>query len=202
LGPFSIDLGASSLGHVRAVRMASGHARALAAELALTVGVGVWGNHGPTMVHWEESTHPVSVNLRTGLVLPVLDSATGLALAAHLPRALSRSHIEQELEAQRGQTSLRSWNDVECALAAVQQQGVARTLTDEAFTAMYGSQVNAVSAPVFGPDGMVALALTVLGRACEAPPDWHERVSVPLKRTADALSATLGAPPARADRQA
>ncbi|MFO1287275.1 MAG: hypothetical protein U1F49_12605 [Rubrivivax sp.] len=40
------------------------------------------GTHGPTVLHWEPSSRPVSMSLRAGAVLPLLRSATGRVFAA------------------------------------------------------------------------------------------------------------------------
>ena len=194
LGAFSLELGVSTLDHVRAVRHAGVVARALADELHYTVGVGVWGNHGPTMVRWEESAKPVSDNLRTGIVLPVLGSATGLALAAHLPKQLTAKLIDEELAAPPHEGAIRSAVAAAQALALCRERGVASIVASDS-TALYlhGSQVNAVSVPVFGRDGTVHLALTVVCHASESGVDWEERVTAALKAAGSRLSQAFGA---------
>ncbi|MBP0656442.1 hypothetical protein J8J20_21455, partial [Mycobacterium tuberculosis] len=58
-------------------RRARPAAAALRDEIDHTIGLAVWGNQGPAIVHWEEASHPVTVSLRLGDVMPMLNSATG-----------------------------------------------------------------------------------------------------------------------------
>ncbi len=193
LGAFSVELGVSNLDQVRAVRYASAYLRSLADELRYTMGLGVWGNRGPTIVQWEESARPVSENLRTGLVLPVLSSATGLALAAHLPEALTADLIRQELASASDECRFGSESEVREALAACRSKGVASIVASHPMAvSMHGSEINSVSVPVFGRDGEVLLALTVVCHAATAEADWEERVTKTLKEAALTLSKTFG----------
>ena len=54
-------------------------------QIGHTLALAVWGNHGPTIVHWEESPQAVTANLRLGDVMPLLSSATGRCFAAYMP---------------------------------------------------------------------------------------------------------------------
>ena len=49
-----------------------------------TLAIAVWGNQGPTMVHWAEAPQTVPVTLRLGDVMPLLTSATGRCFAAFM----------------------------------------------------------------------------------------------------------------------
>ena len=72
LGPASLKLGLASLSRLDAVKLARDRAGTLAGEIGHTVAIAVWGNHGPTIVHWEETPQAVTVNLRLGDVMPLL----------------------------------------------------------------------------------------------------------------------------------
>src|SRR5205085_6203559 len=63
-----------------------------------TLVLSVWGAQGPTIVHVEESSHPIVMTMRIGAVLPILASATGLAFAAFLPRYFTEPFIKAELK--------------------------------------------------------------------------------------------------------
>ena len=82
LGPAALKLGLASLSRLDAVKLGRVRANALMEQIGHTVALAVWGNHGPTIVHWEESPQAVTVNLRLGDVMPLLSSATGRCLAA------------------------------------------------------------------------------------------------------------------------
>ena len=97
LGPFALDLGLASLARLDAVRVASPVLEALGEEIGETVALAVWGNMGPTIVRWVESRRPVTVNLRTGAVMPLLHSAIGLCFVAFFESPVLQSRIDAEL---------------------------------------------------------------------------------------------------------
>ena len=80
LGPAALTLGLASLSRIDAVKLARERIAALMQDIGHTVALAVWGNHGPTIVHWEESPLAVTVNLRLGDVMPLLASATDAVL--------------------------------------------------------------------------------------------------------------------------
>ena len=86
LGPAALRLGLASLARIDAVKLARERIPALLAETGHTLAIAVWGNQGPTMVHWAEAPQTVPVTLRLGDVMPLLTSATGRCFAAFMPR--------------------------------------------------------------------------------------------------------------------
>lgn len=188
----SAALGVSSLSHLNGVRLASVAAQDLASSLNHTIGVGVWGNHGPTIIRWEESRMPVSINLRVGFVVPIFGSATGLALAAFLPPEVKKHLVEKEL----ADTGLNGGGDnigaVGDLLDGVRAAGHAELIAGDEFTEIYGTRVSAISVPVLDRNGTAVLALTALGHASQAPQMWRDRVASALKETAARLSEKLG----------
>src|SRR3954464_15528342 len=97
LGPAALKLGLASLARLDAVRLARERATALMERIGHTVALAVWGNHGPTIVHWEESPSAVTVNLRLGDVMPLLTSATGLCFAAYAPKDAIAPMLKDEM---------------------------------------------------------------------------------------------------------
>jgi flavin reductase (DIM6/NTAB) family NADH-FMN oxidoreductase RutF len=191
LGEFSIDIGFSSLGHLHAVRIATPVVADLAAALKETVCLAVWGNMGPTVIRWEESERPVSNNLRTGVVLPLLTSATGIAFGSYLPWELTREVIERELAQGRG--GLRTMEDVETLFAETRAVGLGRvSATTETFADMYDVPITAVSAPVFDRTGMMILALTVVGHGDRLDVSTGSDLTATLGEAAASLSRHLG----------
>src|SRR3954465_13028147 len=86
LGPASLKPGLPPPPPLAAVKLARERVAALMEQIGHTLALAVWGNHGPTIVHWEESPQAVTVNLRLGDVMPLLSSATGLCFAAYAPK--------------------------------------------------------------------------------------------------------------------
>src|SRR3569623_3630959 len=87
LGPAALKLGLASLERLDAVKRARERVARLMEEIGHTLALAVWGNHGPTIVHWEESPQAVTVHLRLGDVMPLQSSATGRCFAAFVSRA-------------------------------------------------------------------------------------------------------------------
>jgi flavin reductase (DIM6/NTAB) family NADH-FMN oxidoreductase RutF/DNA-binding IclR family transcriptional regulator len=141
---------------LQAVRLATHAAVELSTQLDETIGVAVWGTHGPTVVHWELARSPVSMNLRVGAVLPVLGSATGLTFAAWLPEADSAPLMEVDALADEALAS---------RLQTVRDIGMARMATASSFVDTPAVHVHAVSVPVFDASGRMLLALTALAQS-------------------------------------
>lgn len=189
------DAGVSDTGpniaRLQAVRLATRALVELSDELDETLGLGVWGNKGPTIVRWEESKQPVSDNLRTGLVLPVLTSATGLAFAAWLPRELTAPFIDEEL-AQEGQADPDP-ERIPQLLEQIRHAGMVRLVGTDHFAELYGGAVSVLSVPVFGRDGAMVLAFTALGSSSRLDTSENSRVAAGMRRCADQLSQRLRA---------
>jgi flavin reductase (DIM6/NTAB) family NADH-FMN oxidoreductase RutF/DNA-binding IclR family transcriptional regulator len=185
LGPIGAPAGAN-IARLKAVRLATRALVELSDQLDETLGLGVWGNKGPTIVRWEEASQPVSDNLRTGLVLPVLTSATGLAFAAWLPRETTAPFIDSELAP--GMDLLQ----VEQELARVRASGIVRLVGTDKFADLYGTSISAASVPVFDHTGAMVLALTAIG--CSQRLDLGEGSALVtgMRHCAAALSFRLG----------
>ncbi|PZO14474.1 MAG: IclR family transcriptional regulator, partial [Burkholderiales bacterium] len=84
LGPAALRLGLASLSRIDAVKLARERMDLLITETGHTLAIAVWGNQGPTMVHWIEAPQTVPVTLRLGDVMPLLTSATGRCFAAFM----------------------------------------------------------------------------------------------------------------------
>lgn len=186
LGPFSLQLGLASLERQDAVKAAMPALSALCRDINETVALAVWGNHGPTVIRWEESSRPITMNLRTGSVLPLLSSATGLAFAAFLPPAFTAVLRKQELAAAKKAGTAIDEAELDRSLAAVRRHGVARALGD----LLPG--VNALSVPVYDHSGMMVLAISALGHAGLFNAAWDSPIASALKAAAAEVSRRLG----------
>ncbi|TRZ89566.1 MAG: IclR family transcriptional regulator [Rhodocyclaceae bacterium] len=189
LGHFALDLGLASLARLDAVRVATPVLDTLSEEIGETVALAVWGNMGPTIVRWVDSKRPVTVNLRTGAVMPLLHSAIGLCFVAFFDSPVLQRQIEEELRinARGGDTRApvtRAQFDV--LVAAAREHGMSRVV---------GSLIpgiNAFSAPVFNHDGKMVLAITGLGHAGLMPPDWNGTMPKAILAAARSISRQLG----------
>ncbi len=189
LGPAALKLGLASLSRLDAVKLARERIAPLMEQVGHTLALAVWGNHGPTIVHWEESPQAVTVNLRLGDVMPLLSSATGRCFAAYLSRDAITPLLKDEIA--RGQKQGRS--DVPATLAEarslleeVRRRGSARVV-DTLLPGIVG-----FCAPVFDSDGHIALGMVALGPSGTFDPQWGGAVDKPLRAAAGQLSSDLG----------
>ncbi|CAH2790680.1 MAG: Transcriptional regulator, IclR family [Candidatus Burkholderia crenata] len=120
LGGFALQMGLARLARVDGVKLARIALMGLRDRLDLTVGIAVWGNQGPTVVHWMESSYPAKAALKLGDVMPLLSLATGLLFAAWLPRSKTQAMLDRELAATR-----QSMADIEPVLAEIRAHGAA-----------------------------------------------------------------------------
>ena len=106
LGPLALELGLTALRTMDVLKFGAEVIADLRAEIDETVLLAIWGNKGPVVARWEESTRPVASNVRAGWVMPLANSATGRLFAAHLPDAVTAPILKAEFarrpEAKRG----------------------------------------------------------------------------------------------------
>jgi DNA-binding IclR family transcriptional regulator len=189
LGPFALTMGLTRLNRMDALARVRPIVRELGDTLEQTVAVAVWGNHGATIVQWQESSHPVSVNLRAGAVLPLLASSTGRCFAAWLPRAMTAAMLDAELRAARASDDPRlpkSRDEYDAILAEVRERGVARVQG----TLLLG--VHSFTVPVFDAAGQIVLALIALGHSGGFDSSWSSPILAALRERAAALTRQLG----------
>ncbi len=187
-----------NIARLQAVRLATRAVVELSDEIDETIGLGVWGNHGPTIVRWEEAKEPVSDNLRTGLVLPVLTSGTGLAFAAWLPPEMTASFIAEEAASERAANRVPHTEGLEQRLAQFRAQGFVRLEGIEDFTELYGRSISVLSVPVFAPDGAMVFALTAIGASEQLDTGEDGKVLTGMRRCAHTLTQRLRGAPALA----
>ncbi len=190
LGHFALQMGLSALHGLDPVKAAIPIAADLADRLHVNIAVAVWGNLGPTVVHIEEFSEQIHVNMRPGTVMtPLLLTATGQCFAAFLPDRIATPWVDAEINkrASGTQGQLRmSAADAKITLQDVRAHGMSRALGHPI------PGINALSAPVFHHNGHIALAITAMGPAAEFDANWTGEPARQLQSCATKLSATLG----------
>jgi DNA-binding IclR family transcriptional regulator len=189
LGGFALQLGLARLARVDGVKLARIALAELRDRLDLTVGIAVWGNQGPTVVHWMESSHPAKASLKLGDVMPLLGSATGLLFAAYLPSGKTAAMIERELADSRRSSHAdgpRTAEEVERVLAEVRAHEAARV------EGMLLPTIHAFCMPVFDSTGDLALGLIALGHEGVFDIRWDGAIDTALRECARKLSYELG----------
>src|SRR5215208_5241765 len=160
LGPAALKLGLASLSRLDAVKLARERITALMERIGQTLALAVWGNHGPTIVHWEESPQALTVNLRLGDVMPLLSSATGRCFAAYLSQDAITPMLKDEIaraQKQRRTEVPATLPEALALLDEVRRRGAARVV-DTLLPGIVG-----FCAPVFDSDGHIALGMVALG---------------------------------------
>ena len=190
LGPAALRLGLASLSRIDAVKLARERVPQIVEQIGgHTLALAVWGNHGPTIIHWEESPQTITVNLRLGDVMPLLTSATGRCFAAFLSRDAIAPMLKEEIaRAQRsGRTDLpTTLTEARQLLDEVRQRGAARVI-DTLLPGIVGFCV-----PVFDSDGHIVLGIIAVGSMSTFDPEWMGAVDEPLRVAASQLSRDLG----------
>ncbi|MEJ7687374.1 MAG: flavin reductase [Variovorax sp.] len=194
LGPTSLQLGNTRPAHLDGIRLATAALPRIARDLGEhTLGLAVWGNHGPTAIHWEPSSQPVSDQLRTGLVMPITRSATGRAFAAFLPEDTTRAFVDEDLRAAPiGQVDLAEGRlRFAEKIARIQARGIARAVGSTP-SPLHQVPVNAFSVPIRDAGGDMIMALSLTSSASRLRPDWDGDVPRGLAEAALEISTGLG----------
>lgn len=181
LGPLALELGLGALRGLDVLKLGGESVTQLRAATDETVMLAIWGNRGPVVVRWEESSRPVATNVRAGWVMPLANSATGRLFAAYLPPSVTAPLLKEEFarmpDARAGYPAL---------LREIRARGLSRVEGD----LLRG--VGGIAAPVFGLDGGMVAALTVLGIQGTIEVSWNGPMAKAVKQAADRLSRRLG----------
>jgi len=188
LGRLALHMGLACLRQLNPVRLATAAAVELEQRIHHTVALAVWGNAGPTVIHLEESSHPIHMNLRAGTVMS-LTTATGLVFGAYMPARMIERFVEESMRPDAFPHIIgerRNWQEMQPALAEVREHGMARAIGQPI------AGVSAFSVPVFDHNGHIVLVITIVGPTGGFEPDWDCTNARALKETAAAISADLG----------
>ena len=193
LGPATLRLGLATLSRLNPVKMARERLPALGEQTGQTLALAVWGNHGPTLVHWQESPLAVPVNLRLGDVMPMLSSATGRCFAAFLGHGVgsdqARVLIEREMQQARevGRKDVpKDAQELQAMVGETRQHGLGRVKN------VLLPGISGFCAPVFDADGHLALGVVTLGSSASFDVDWNGSLATAMRRMTQQLSADLG----------
>lgn len=192
LGPAARRIGLAALRQWDPLKAATSMAERLAAETGHAAALAVWGSHGPTIVRMVEARQPLHVAMRVGHVMSVLGTATGRAFMAVLPA----ERLREALVGPLGEWRERRAPAVQRGLAQARREAVAEWTAHGVMRAEGRPipGVNAFSAPVFGPDGEVALVITLLDQDDRLTADSCGPAAGLLRAAASELSLALPAP--------
>ena len=189
LGGFSLELGLASLARIDPVRLAGPILEDLCERIGETVALAMWGNHGATCVRWVEAGGPVTVTLRTGVVLPLTTSATGRAFAAFHRSPYLKKMLDNEILATAKESNLtpdQIVSKLEEQLDEIRNHGISRA------SGSLIPGINGFSAPVFDHTGRMVAAITSLGTMGNFDTEWESPLAQSMKEAAKTLSQRLG----------
>ena len=188
LGPLALRMGLASLRQLNPVRLGMAAALELEQRVHHTVALSVWGNAGPTVIHLEESSHPIHMNLRAGTVMS-LTTATGLVFGAFMPAKMVERFVEESMHPDAFPHIVgerRDWKAMQPALQEVRERELARAVGQPI------PGVSAFAAPVFDHNGHISLVVTLVGPTGGFDPDWDCANARALRETAADISRQLG----------
>jgi len=177
LGSFALHLGLAALRRLEPIEIAVTAARKLRQQTGETTFIAVWGSFGPTIIRYFEGVHAVTVEVRTGNVLPLTTSATGKVFLTWGADGLHESALTTENTDKK--TIKQITSDTKAA-------GLGKVSGDLL------PRIASLSAPVFDQDGRLALAITQLGWTGEFDESENGKVATALKIQAEQLSFELG----------
>ena len=190
LGPMAAQLGLAALKQLDPLREATAAAAALVARIGHTVAIAALGHLGPTVVRIEESVHPLHVNMHTGTVMSLLNTATGLVFSAYLPDAVIAKMLRQEAIRLHGELESGSKASIDATLAEVRRHGLARAVGKPI------PGINALSAPIFDFNGRLVLVITSLGPAGTFDTRWDGEIAQAMREAAaEVMQRTGGTTP-------
>ena len=179
LGEFALNIGLTALSQLNVVRIAGDAVAELRNRTDQSCLLAVWGSHGPTIVRMSEGSRPLVTTARVGVVLSMVNSASGRVFAAFLPRETADEFLAPELP----EEDRESYNTL---LADVRIRGISRTEGEEQAT------INALAAPLFDHFGNIAGALTLLGPEKHFNVDWDGPLARELLAVSKSVSNRLG----------
>lgn len=102
LGRKALQIGLAAARRIDPLESAASELKALCDCLAVSGGIAVWTNNGPTLVRWYRSEVFSIASVKLGDVLPLDKTACGLTFQAFLPRREIEAVRAQQPEAFRG----------------------------------------------------------------------------------------------------
>jgi len=193
LGPATLRLGLATLSRLDAVKLARERLPTLMDQTGHTLALAVWGNHGPTLVHWQEAPLAMPVSLRLGDVMPLLSSATGRCFAAYMGHGGAADKASPMIDAELAMARKLGRSDLPSTPAQVQAMNIetrAQGLGRVVNVLLPG--ISGFCAPVFDADGHLALGVVSLGSTATLDTDWRGPVAQALRAFAVQLSFDLG----------
>ncbi|CAB3722102.1 Glycerol operon regulatory protein [Paraburkholderia graminis C4D1M] len=188
-GPLSLRLGLLHLENQPAFRAAVPRVAALAEAIGFSVAICIAGPQGPTIVRYEHGGFPLHVNLHVGTVMSLPATSTGRVFCAYLPSETLDAMWANQSGADQSATAAPRDAAFQTSLEKIRARGL------ESSVDAPSPGISSLSAPVFDPDGRLALALTVIGSTGSIDVAADGRIARALLGAAREIGAELAAQP-------
>ncbi|MDP7600232.1 MAG: IclR family transcriptional regulator C-terminal domain-containing protein, partial [Rhodospirillales bacterium] len=182
LGPVALQIGLAAIMGLNLVRTAVPVMAELRELIGETVVLTVWGDHGPTIVHWEESLAPITVNARIGSVFPVLNTATGHVYLTWLSRQQTKALVKQEMRHRDKANPI----DIDAIIKATKKNGIGRFFIEDM------RSLNTLAAPIFGHENKLVGVITTYGYKGKFDNSITGSNAIAVKKSADKISFKMG----------
>lgn len=186
IGPAAVTIGLVGLGRMSPVRQLNEAVPRLRDRINETVTAAIWADNGPTIIAMEESDHLVTMNLRVGSTLPLLNTAIGRLFLAYLPPVMTGRVVAAERRAASAGMALPTDAELAALLADIRRKRLSRV------RGALLPGVDALAAPAFDYRGKLVAVLCVVARSESAVALWDGPVAAALREAADELSRLLG----------
>lgn len=181
IGPEIITIGLNAVNRVDIRDVARPALIRLRERLNETVALSVWTEHGPYYLHWVESGRAVNVGIRVGAQVSAMKSAGGKVFLAFLPADETEQVVRREL-LEHG--IIRA--DYEAEMDRIRDRGYSTT------TESLLPNIVTIGCPVFGRNGEIIAAITVVGILGDLNVAPDSPVIAALKEESATLSRSLG----------
>lgn len=173
LGVFTLQLGLSALKRLEPVERAVQAARAFRDATGEATFIALWGSHGATIIRYFEGFKPVTVEIRAGLTMPLVGSATGHVFLTWMSEQATADFIP-------GGSNI---DDIKKITKAAGLGHVHGALLP---------RISSLSAPVFDRDGRLAFSMTTLGWIDVFDDNLDGALAHQLRDASKTLSTALG----------
>ncbi len=197
IGPYGLEIGIACLEQFDLFTVSRPLLAALAVQTGYTVFLGVWGNHGPTIVYRVEGQRSRGTfELRIGSVLPLLSSALGRVFLSYLPQEATETQLEAELRSSKAlllDRQVAGELEVPTDRVGVQRliAQVRRHRMSRCRRALL-SDFTALSAPIQDHAGNLIAAVTFMGPIGVLDDDFSGPIACQIRATSAAISRQAG----------
>lgn len=199
LGPLAVRLGLAALRHLNVVNVVTPLLAELRDEIGFSVGLAIWGSHGPTFVRMEETNDVAIISIRPGSVMPILNSSTGRVFGAYAPASMTEALIQAELikgseatfsAAKTAGTAnarrISSRSEIEGMFEAVRRRQMSSAQGD------LNVGIYALSAPIFDHVNTLVGVISAMGGANQFDASFDGKNAAALRAKAQQASRQMG----------